>query len=141
MQILIHAGDELPIYRQIMRQITEDLAVGRLQPGDKLPSHRDLAEELVIAPLTVKKAYDELELLGFLETQRGRGTFISIKQPKLKLADQREQIDAAARNLLSLAYMVGLDLHGVVAILKKAESELTQGSRAPVAGRMSKEES
>jgi GntR family transcriptional regulator len=132
MQILIHAGDELPIYRQIMRQITEDLAVGRLQPGDKLPSHRDLAEELVIAPLTVKKAYDELELLGFLETQRGRGTFVCIKQPKIKLADQREQIEAAARQLLSLAYMVGLDLTDVMAILEKAESELTQGSRSVV---------
>jgi len=130
MQLLIHSGDELPIYRQIMRQIIEDLAVGRLQPGDKLPSHRDLAEELVIAPLTVKKAYDELELLGFLETQRGRGTFVCIKQPKIKLADQREQIDAAARQLLSLAYMVGLDLPDVLAILKKAESELTQGSRS-----------
>jgi GntR family transcriptional regulator len=129
MQILIHAGDELPIYRQIMRQISESLAVGRLRPGDKLPSHRDLAEELIIAPLTVKKAYDELELLGFIETQRGRGTFVCLKQPKIKMADQREQIDAAARNLLSLAYMVGLDLDDVVAILKKAESELTHHAR------------
>jgi GntR family transcriptional regulator len=127
--ILIHAGDELPIYRQIMRQITEALSVGRLQPGDKLPSHRDLAEELVIAPLTVKKAYDELELLGFLETQRGRGTFVCLRQPRLKMADQREQIDAAARKLLSLAYMVGLHLDDVVTILKRVEGELTQGAR------------
>lgn len=132
MHILIHPGDELPIYRQIMRQITEALSVGRLLPGEKLPSHRDLAEELVIAPLTVKKAYDELELLGFIETQRGRGTFVCLKQPKIKMADQREQIDAAARNLLSLAYMVGLDLDDVVATLKKAESELTHNVRGPV---------
>jgi GntR family transcriptional regulator len=129
MKIFVHAGDELPIYRQIMRQITEALAVGRLQPGDKLPSHRDLAEELVIAPLTVKKAYDELELLGFLETQRGRGTFVCLRQPRLKMADQREQIDAAARKLLSLAYMVGLHLDDVVTILKRVEGELTQGAR------------
>jgi GntR family transcriptional regulator len=129
MHILIHPGDELPIYRQIMRQITEALAVGRLRPGDKLPSHRDLAEELVIAPLTVKKAYDELELLGFIATQRGRGTFVSLKQPKIRMADQREQIDAAARNLLSLAYMVGLDLDGVISTLKKAEGELTHHAR------------
>jgi GntR family transcriptional regulator len=130
MNILIHPGDELPIYRQIMRQITESLAVGRLRPGDKLPSHRDLAEELVIAPLTVKKAYDELELLGFLETQRGRGTFVCLKQPKIKMAGQREQIDAAARNLLSLAYMVGLDVDDVIATLKKADTELTHSVRA-----------
>jgi GntR family transcriptional regulator len=132
MHIIIHPGDDLPIYRQIMRQITEALSVGRLLPGEKLPSHRDLAEELVIAPLTVKKAYDELELLGFIETQRGRGTFVCLKQPKIKMAGQREQIDAAARNLLSLAYMVGLDLDDVVATLKKAEGELTRDARGPV---------
>ena len=131
MQLVINPSDELPIYRQIMRQITEALSVGRLRAGEKLPSHRDLAEELVIAPLTVKKAYNELELLGFIETQRGRGTFVCLKQPKIKMADQREQIDAAARNLLSLAYMVGLDLDDVVATLKKAESELTHDVRGP----------
>jgi GntR family transcriptional regulator len=132
MHILIHPGDDLPIYRQIMRQITEALSVGRLRPGEKLPSHRDLAEELVIAPLTVKKAYDELELLGFIETQRGRGTFVCLRQPKIKMAGQREQIEAAARNLLSLAYMVGLDLDDVVATLKKAEAELMHDVRGPV---------
>jgi GntR family transcriptional regulator len=128
MQFLIRAGDELPIYRQIMGQITEGLAVGRLQPGEKLPSHRELAEQLVIAPLTVKKAYDELELQGFIETQRGRGTFVCSKLPRLRMADQRDQIDAAARKLLSLAYMAGLDLREVVAILKRVESELLQGA-------------
>jgi GntR family transcriptional regulator len=138
MQILIRAGDELPIYRQIMSQITEALAVGRLHPGDKVPSHRELAEELVIAPLTVKKAYDELESLGFLETQRGRGTFVCSRLPKVKMADQRGQIDAAARKLLSLAYMVGLDLDDVFAILRKAEDEFLQAPNA--AGRAAAKE-
>lgn len=135
MKILIHPGGELPIYRQIMRQITEALAVGALRPGDKLPSHRDLAEELVIAPLTIKKAYDEMEQLGFLETRRGRGTFVSLKQPRMKLADQREEIQATARKLLSIAYMVGLEFPDVVAILKKAEAELEEESREAEASR------
>ncbi len=134
MQILIRVESELPLYRQIMGQIIEGLAVGRLRRGEKLPSHRDLAEELVIAPLTVKKAYDELEAQGFIETQRGRGTFVSARLPKLKMADQREEIDAAARKLLSLAYMVGLELRDVIAILKKAEGELMQGAHAGHAG-------
>src|SRR5580658_4384790 len=95
MQILIRPGDELPIYRQIMGQITEALAVGRIHAGDKLPSHRDLAEELAIAPLTVKKAYDELESLGYIETQRGRGTFVCAKPPKVNIEKQREQLRAA----------------------------------------------
>ncbi|MBV9083318.1 MAG: GntR family transcriptional regulator, partial [Acidobacteriaceae bacterium] len=61
MQLFVSASDELPIYRQLMRQITDAIAVGRMKGGEKLPSHRELAEQLVIAPLTVKKAYDELE--------------------------------------------------------------------------------
>ncbi len=130
MQILIRMESELPLYRQIMGQIIEALAVGRLRPGDKLPSHRDLAEELVVAPLTIKKAYDELEAQGFIETQRGRGTFICARLPRLKLADQREEIDAAARKLLSLAYMVGLEFRDVMAILKKVEGELMQDTHA-----------
>src|SRR5215472_6248451 len=108
MQITIRPGGELPIYRQIMRQITEALSVGRLAPGDKLPSHRDLAEELVIAPLTVKKAYDELEALGFIETQRGRGTFVCRRLPRVKPAEQRKQIEAAAKKLVAQARLAGL---------------------------------
>src|SRR5580704_4465020 len=111
-----------------MRQITEAIAGGRLKPGDRLASHRELSEQLVIAPLTVKKAYAELEALGFLETQRGRGTFVCVKLPRLNRADKREQIDAAAKKLLSLAYMAGFDLRDVVTILRKAESELLEGT-------------
>jgi DNA-binding transcriptional regulator YhcF (GntR family) len=65
-----------------MRQITDAIAVGRLKAGEKLPSHRDLSEQPVIAPRTVKKAYDELELAGFLETQRGGGTFVCARLPQ-----------------------------------------------------------
>ncbi len=52
------------------------IAGGKLKSDNRLASHRELAERLVIAPLTVKKAYDELEAIGFIETQRGRGTFV-----------------------------------------------------------------
>jgi GntR family transcriptional regulator len=128
MQILIRPGNELPIYRQIMGQITEALAVGRIHFGDKLPSHRDLAEELAIAPLTVKRAYDELESLGYIETQRGRGTFVCLKLPKLRMAEQQVQIEAAAKKLLSLAYMVGLNRHDVESILSRAEHQLLEGT-------------
>lgn len=121
---MIHPGDEIPIYRQLMRQITEALVGGRLKPGDKLPSHRDLAEELVIAPLTVKKAYDELEMLGYIETQRGRGTFVRSKLPRTKPAEQRRQIEAAARNLVAQAHLMGMDFDEISEILKEAERAL-----------------
>ena len=124
MQLLIHPADELPIYRQIMRQITEAIAVGRLSPGEKLPSHRDLSEQLVIAPLTVKKAYDELELLGYLETQRGRGTFVCARLPQADPAQQRDEVGESARKLLAQAYLAGLSYPDVLEILEQADRAL-----------------
>ena len=139
-QWIIHPGDELPIYRQLMRQVTEALAGGRLRSGDKLPSHRELAEQLVIAPLTVKKAYDELEALGFIETVRGRGTFVCAKLPKVKPAEQRKQIEAGARKLLAQALLAGLDFDDVSEILREAERGLSQGQRSLAVSRHRKEE-
>src|SRR5215471_6175359 len=126
MQFLVNPADELPIYRQIMRQISEAIAVGRLKSGDKLASHRDLSEQLVVAPLTVKKAYDELEALGYLETHRGRGTFIAARLPKVDLAQQREKLRQTARTLMSQAYLAGLEFTGVVDLLREADLEIAQ---------------
>jgi GntR family transcriptional regulator len=127
-QLIINPADELPIYRQIMRQITEAIAGGRLKSGDKLASHRELSEQLVIAPLTVKKAYDELEAKGFLETQRGRGTFVCTRLPQPDPADQLEQVRQAARKLLTQAYLAGLGFSEALKVLKEADRELTRGS-------------
>jgi GntR family transcriptional regulator len=126
-QLVINPSDELPIYRQIMRQITEAIAGGRLKFGEKLASHRELSEQLVIAPLTVKKAYDELETLGYIETQRGRGTFVSASLPEIDRANQTGQLQQTARRLLSQAYLAGLSLTDVVKLLHDADRELTDG--------------
>jgi GntR family transcriptional regulator len=132
-QLLINASDELPIYRQIMRQITEAIAGGRLKSGDKLASHRDLSEQLVIAPLTVKKAYDELEALGYIETQRGRGTFICAALPQPNREEQTAHLQATARKLLSEAYLAGLTFSELVQTLEQADRELTAGPGVPQA--------
>ena len=131
MQLLINPTDDLPIYRQIMRQIVDAIAGGRLRGGDRLTSHRDLSEQLVIAPLTVKKAYDELEALGFIESQRGRGTFVCAELPKSTHAVQAELIGEAARKLLSQAYLAGLRFPDVLKVLKDADRELTKGPGQP----------
>ncbi len=125
--MLINPGDELPIYRQIMRQIIEGIAGGRLKSGDKLLSHRELSEQLVIAPLTVKKAYDELEALGFIETVRGRGTFVAAKLPLPDPGADLERVQQTARRLLAQAYLAGLGFDRVVKILEQAHGELTDG--------------
>ena len=129
MQLNVNPADELPIYRQLMRQITEAIAAGRLNPGDKLTSHRDLSEELVIAPLTVKKAYDELESLGYIETQRGRGTFVAERPPQQDRAQQLAPVRESARKLVAQAYLAGLRLPDVIALLREADRELSEGPK------------
>jgi GntR family transcriptional regulator len=125
MHIVISAGDDLPIYRQVMRQITDAIAGGRLTSGDRLPSHRELSEQLVIAPLTVKKAYDELEALGYIESQRGRGTFVCARLPKVSRATRNTQVLDAARALLSQAYLAGFRYADVLKLLADADRDLT----------------
>jgi GntR family transcriptional regulator len=127
-QLIVNPADEVPIYRQIMRHITEAIAGGRLKSGDKLASHRELSEQLVIAPLTVKKAYDELEIQGLLETQRGRGTFVCARLPRPDPAGQFDQVREAARRLLAQAYLAGIGFSDVLKTLKEADRDLTRGS-------------
>jgi GntR family transcriptional regulator len=126
-QLIINPADELPIYRQIMRQIIEAIAGGRLKPGDRLASHRELSEQLVIAPLTVKKAYDELEAQGYIKTQRGRGTFVSMHLPELDRADRASHLREASRRLLAEAFLAGLSLAETIRLLEEAERQLTEG--------------
>ena len=77
MFIKIAPSSGIPLYRQIMSQIRLAVATGRVRPGDKLPSIRDLSQTLEISPITVVKAYNELEHMGVVETRRGRGTFVT----------------------------------------------------------------
>lgn len=110
-----------------MRQITDAIAVGRLAPGERLASHRELSEQVVIAPLTVKKAYDELEAQGYIETQRGRGTFVCARPPTISRSTHTAHVTDAARTLLAQAYLGGLHLSDVIRLLRDADKQLTDG--------------
>ncbi|MCG6955811.1 MAG: GntR family transcriptional regulator [Gemmatimonadetes bacterium] len=107
----------MPIYRQIVRHVQEDIAQGRLQAGDKLPSHRELAAELVIAPLTVKRAYDELEGQGLIATERGRGTFVTGRLPGGDPEEGMKRVRHLAERLLSEARIANIEYETVVRVL------------------------
>jgi GntR family transcriptional regulator len=123
-QIYIHPGDDLPIYRQIVRQVTDAIAGGSLKAGERLPSHRELALQLVIAPLTVKKAYDELEREGLIDTQRGRGTFVNENLPAVDPVLTRERLREAAQRLLSQAALSGVPYRVVLDLLNEIQRGL-----------------
>jgi GntR family transcriptional regulator len=77
----------VPIYLQLMEQVKHAIETGVLRPGDQLPGIRPLAEELVINPNTVAKAYRELEHEGAIELRHGAGAFVSGQARARKLTD------------------------------------------------------
>ena len=78
--INIATGSETPIYKQITDQVRLAVASGRLAIGDQLPSIRALAEDLVINPNTVARAYTDLTREGIIESRPGRGVFVTRKR-------------------------------------------------------------
>ena len=78
----------VPVYRQIMDQILGGIATGALQPGEQLPTVRQLAVDLSVNPNTVIRAYRELEIREMIGTQQGTGTFVMDKKPQ---RDDRER--------------------------------------------------
>ena len=81
-KFFLDSTGDVPIYRQIIRQIEYGILSGRLKSGDRLPTIRSLAVELKANPNTIAKAYGELEIRGILATQVGSGTYISDKKPE-----------------------------------------------------------
>jgi GntR family transcriptional regulator len=78
----------VPIYLQLMEQVKHGIETGALRPGEQLPGMRPLAEELVINPNTVAKAYRELEHEGVIELRHGAGAFVSRNAGAKKLTDK-----------------------------------------------------
>jgi len=99
MRVQISIKDGALIYLQIMQQIKYLIACGRLQPGDELPAVRTLAEQLVINPNTVTRAYRDLEATGLVVTQRGKGVYVADTGSPLALKERRRILDEPSSGL------------------------------------------
>jgi GntR family transcriptional regulator len=121
MQIHISPQDGVPIYLQIVNQVKYLVASGRLAPGEEMPPIRVLAEQLVINPNTVARAYRELETAGVVSKRRTAGTFVSdagsplARRERLKILTQR--IDA----LLAEARQMGIETERVIDLLRQRD--------------------
>ena len=93
MNIIISNSSMEPIYEQIIGQIRGKIMEGKLEEGMMLPSVRSLAKDLKISALTVKKAYDQLEELGFIVTVHGKGSFVASNNQNLLQEEQRKEVE------------------------------------------------
>lgn len=120
---ITNSGDE-PIYAQIQRQIKEHILRGELQEKMALPSIRKLAKELQISVITTKKAYEELEREGFIETYPGKGSYVSAQNPELLKEKQlkiiEDQLTEVAKQ--SKAFQISLsELTEMLALIYEEE--------------------
>lgn len=95
MKIIIQHASMQPIYEQIAEQVKQQVLHGELQKGTALPSVRNLAKDLKISALTVKKAYDFLEEEGFVVTVHGKGSFIAEVSNSLFFEETRREVEEA----------------------------------------------
>ena len=103
MQIIISNNADKPIYEQITSQIKAMIMNGELQAGDTIPSVRTLAKTLHVSVITVRKAYEELQRDGFIETAVGRGSFVSAQNKEV----YKEQQQRLAEEHLQMAAEIG----------------------------------
>jgi GntR family transcriptional regulator len=118
MQFQCDSTARTPIYRQLMEQIREAVARGRLQDGERLPSVRQLSKELVVNPNTIARAYTELEREGVLHTRPGLGVFVAKPQAALKTEVRRRRLGVIVDRLLTEAVHLGVsaeELQGLIA--------------------------
>lgn len=103
MEIIISNSSKKPIYEQITSQIKNLIITGHLKAGDALPSMRALAKQLHISVITTKRAYEDLERDGFIETIVGKGSFVATQNNHLFKEEQQRQIEFYLTKAISLS--------------------------------------
>ena len=124
MKIIISNSSEDPIYEQIIKQIKNQIINGELEEEEPLPSIRKLARELGISVITTKRAYEELEKEGFIDTVGGKGSFVAgqnrefLKEKKMKAVEDKLTEAVTEARMLDIGYK---ELKEMLSILYKEE--------------------
>src|SRR5688572_377617 len=125
MDLHVSPADGVPIYLQIVNQVKYLVSSGRLAAGEELPPIRALAEQLLVNPNTVARAYRELELAGVVEKRRTTGTYVSggpsplARRERLKILGRR--VDA----LLAEARQMDVSLDDVVDLVRQRDRAMS----------------
>ena len=118
MDIIISNASGKPIYEQITEQIKEQIMNGELNEGDPLPSMRALAQQLRISIITTKRAYEELEREGFIESFTGKGSFVAAQNKELFREENLRQIEQSLTLAVEKAKLCGVSYEELSEILK-----------------------
>ena len=110
MKLILSNASGVPIYEQIKQQVKAAVLSGELKEGEALPSMRLLAKELRISVITTKRAYEELERDGFIETVAGKGSFVAPRNLELVREDTLRRVEEKLAEAVQLARQGGITL-------------------------------
>ncbi|HOR80419.1 MAG: HTH-type transcriptional repressor YtrA [Spirochaetes bacterium ADurb.Bin315] len=121
MNIQISNASNDPIYVQIKNQIKSAIISGSMAAGEQLPSIRYLAKELRVSVITTKRAYDELEAEGFINSVQGRGSYVSLQNEEFIREEQLRKVEASLLEAIKGAKLAGLSMKDLKEILDTLE--------------------
>lgn len=124
LNINISNTSTIPLYEQIQTQIKSQILNGSLQAGDGLPSIRNLAKELKVSIITTKRAYEELEKDGFIETVIGKGTFVSNQNTERLKEITLYNLENKLEEIIKQAKSAGITLEEGLEIFKSIYEEV-----------------
>lgn len=118
MNIQINNSSDDPIYLQIKNQIKAQIISGDLKVGEQLPSIRFLAKELRVSMLTAKRAFDELELDGFINSVQGKGNFVAAQNKELIREEYLKKIESKLQEVVELSEIADVSSDELIEMLK-----------------------
>lgn len=118
MNIQINNSSDHPIYLQIKNQIKVQIISGDLKVGEQLPSIRFLAKELRVSMLTAKRAFDELELDGFINSVQGKGNFVAAQNKELIREEYLKKIEEKLQEIVEFSEIARITNGELVQMLK-----------------------
>lgn len=118
MNIQINNSSDEPIYLQIKNQIKAQIISGDLKVGEQLPSIRFLAKEIRVSMLTAKRAFDELELDGFINSVQGKGNFVAAQNKELIREEYLKKIESKLQEVVELSEIADLSSDELIKMLK-----------------------
>lgn len=126
MRVVVSNSSPEPIYEQIARQIRQQIIASELEEGDPLPSIRVLAKELQVSVITTKRAYEELERQGLIDSVGGKGTFVAAQNKEFLREKQLSAVEEKLSAAVEQAQLWGIpekQLHDIVKLLFEEERE------------------
>jgi len=108
-----------PLYKQVTDQIKDAVASGTLKPETKLPSIREMSQELKISIITIKRAYSDLEREGYIVTRAGMGSYVAEVNKDTLRREKRAEIESELRSILNTSSKFNISAADIIAIIEE----------------------